>query len=142
MKQENFTYRFKSSKSPGNTFNVLLDIGQWWSGLYEETINGKSHALNDEFSFKAGNGAHYSKQKLIELIPDQRIVWLVTESSLGFLNDPTEWTNTKLCFDISAEGNGTLVTFSHDGLRPEIECYGACSSAWTNYMENLEKRLK
>ncbi len=142
MKKENFTYSFKSSKTPEAIFELLLDIEQWWSGLFEETIEGKSHKLNDEFSFKAGNGVHYSKQKLIELIPNKRIVWLVTDSKLNFLSDPSEWTNTKICFDISREGDKTIVTFTHDGLTPQIECYTNCSGAWTGYLENLKKKLE
>lgn len=142
MKKENFAYSFKSSKTPEDIFELLLDVEQWWSGLYEETIKGKSHKLNDEFSFKAGSGAHYSKQKLIELIPNKRIVWLVTDSKLNFLSDPSEWTNTKICFDISKEEDKTIVTFTHDGLTPQIECYNDCSGAWASYLENLKKKLK
>lgn len=142
MKKENFTYSFTSSKTPGEIFELLLDIEQWWSGLYEETIKGKSHKLNDEFSFEAGNGIHYSKQKLVELIPGKRIVWQVTDSKLNFLTDPGEWANTKICFDISGEGNKTMVTFTHDGLVPRIECYDQCSDAWTGYLDNLMKKLK
>jgi len=144
MKKESFTYSFKSSKTPGAVFELLLDIEQWWSGLYEETIKGKSHKLNDEFSFEAGSGIHYSKQKLIELVPDKRIVWLVTTSRLNFLSDPGEWTNTKICFDISKEKDKdkTLVTFTHDGLTPRIECYNNCSGAWTGYLTKLKEKLK
>src|ERR1700748_628582 len=100
MKKENFVYSFTSSKTPDAIFPLLLDVEQWWSGLYGETIKGKSHQLNDEFSFEAGGGMHYSNQKLIELIPDRRIAWLVTDSNLTFLSDPGEWTNTKIGFDI------------------------------------------
>ena len=142
MKKESFTYSFKSSKTPEDIFRLLLNIEQWWSGLYEETIEGKSHKLNDEFSFKAGGGVHYSKQKLIELIPDKRIVWLVTDSKLNFLNDPGEWNNSKICFDISREQDKTVVTFTHDGLTPQIECYNNCSAAWTGYLTNLKKKLQ
>ena len=142
MKKENFAYSFESLKTPGDIFKLLLDIEQWWSGLYEETIKGESHKLNDEFSFKAGNGVHYSKQKLVELLPNKRIVWLVTDSKLNFLSDPSEWTNTKICFDISKEKDKTIVTFTHDGLTPLIECYNQCSGAWTGYLENLKKKLK
>jgi hypothetical protein len=142
MKAENFTYSFNSSKTPEEIFELLLTIEQWWSGLYEETIAGKSHKLNDEFSFEAGNGVHYSKQKLVELIPDKKIVWLVTESKLNFLSDPGEWIDTKICFNISTEENKTIVTFTHDGLTPQIECYNNCSGAWTGYLENLKKKLE
>lgn len=142
MEKENFTYQIISSKTPESIFELLLNVDQWWSGLYEETIKGKSHHLNDEFTFEAGQGMHYSKQKLVELVPNKKIVWLVTESKLTFLSDAGEWTNSKLLFDISKENNKTIVTFTHDGLTPQIECYDQCSSGWTGYLNNLKKKLK
>lgn len=142
MNKENFTYSFTSSKTPEVIFKLLLNIEQWWSGLYEETITGKSHQLNDEFSFKASGGVHDTTQKLVELIPNKKIVWLVTNSKLTFLSDPSEWKNTKICFDLSKEGDKTVVSFTHDGLTPQIECYNACSGGWTGYLENLKKKLK
>jgi hypothetical protein len=139
---KNFTYSFTSSKKPEEVFELLLHIEQWWSGQYEETIKGKSEKIDDEFAFRAGGGAHYSKQKLVELIPGKNIAWLVTDSKLNFLSDPGEWTGTKICFAISMEDNKTKVTFTHDGLVPEIECYNACSGGWTQYLEQLKKKLK
>ena len=142
MKTKNFTYSFTSSKKPEEVFELLSHIEQWWSGQYDETIKGKSLKVNDEFTFRAGAGAHYSKQKLVELIPRKKIVWLVTDSKLSFINDTGEWIGTKFCFDISTDNNKTKVIFTHDGLVPEIECYDACSSGWTQYLEQLKKKLK
>ena len=51
-------------------------------GLYNETVLGKSEKVGDEFSFSAGGGAHYSNQKLVELIPNKKIQWFVTDLSL------------------------------------------------------------
>ncbi len=70
---------FKTSESVENVFKTLIDVRNWWMGLYGEQIKGDSSKLNDEFTFKAGNDAHYTKQKLIEAEPNKRIVWLVTE---------------------------------------------------------------
>lgn len=137
-----FSYSFVSSKSPGEIFQLLLNVDNWWSGLYSESTTGKSEKVNDEFSFSAGGGAHYSKQKLVELIQDKRVVWLVTESNLAFIRDTKEWLETKICFDISEENNKTKVTFTHDGLTPKIECYNNCSNAWTQYLINLEAALQ
>jgi hypothetical protein len=142
MKKNNFTYRFSSSKTPEEIFNLLLHINQWWSGFYEETIKGKSEKINDEFSFKAGGGVHYTKQKLTELIPNKKIVWVVTDSKLSFLNNPGEWIGTRICFDISKEEHKTALTFTHEGLVPEIECYESCSGGWAKYLTQLEKKLK
>ncbi|WP_147366866.1 SRPBCC family protein [Epilithonimonas arachidiradicis] len=86
-------------------------------------------------------GVHFSKQKLIELNPDNQLVWLVTESNLSFINDTHEWENTKIKFDLEPDDNGTKVTFTHEGLIPKIECYKNCAGAWTQYLEHLEKYL-
>lgn len=142
MKKENFSFSFKSSKPADQVYALLLDPTKWWSGLFKETFKGKSQSVNDEFSFKAGDGVHYSKQKLIEVIPGKRIVWLVTDSDLNFLKKTDEWTGTRIRFDLAGEGNSTVVTFTHEGLVPQIECYKDCSSAWTGYLENLKKRLE
>lgn len=111
-------------------------------GGYAEEITGSSDSIGDEFSFSAGGGMHYSRQKLIELAPDNKIVWLVTDSNLTFLKKTDEWVDTKICFEIAKEGDKTILTFSHIGLVPQIECYGGCSSAWTEYLDNLAKQLK
>ena len=140
--RNNFTFSFESSKSEKEVFDILLNVKKWWSGLYGEEIKGSSKKINDEFSFKAGDGVHYSKQRLIELEPNKKIVWLVTESNLSFLKQTNEWTGTKICFEVSKQKNKTKITFTHQGLVPKIECYNACAGAWTQYLENLEESLR
>lgn len=141
MSNKNFQFSFTTSHKASDVYHLLLDVKKWWSGIYAETIAGKSKNLNDEFSFSAGGGAHYSKQKLVELLPDKRIKWLVTESNLSFLTKTDEWNNTNICFDIEQLNDKTKVTFTHEGLVPQIECYGGCSSAWTQYLENLKDKI-
>ncbi|MEO6315065.1 MAG: SRPBCC domain-containing protein [Chitinophagaceae bacterium] len=118
-------------------FDAILNVREWWSGLYAEEIKGSSKRLNDEFTFRAGGGAHYSKQKLVEIIPDKKIVWLVTESQLSFIEQKDEWTGTKLCFEFTAKGDKTVVHFTHIGLVPAIACYTDCSGAWSGYLDKF-----
>lgn len=138
---KDFEYRFHSKKPSNEIFQFLQNVQNWWSGLFGEVISGKSNQIGDEFSFSAGDGVHFSKQKLIELNPDKELVWLVTDSNLSFLNNTHEWENTKIKFNLEAVDGGTQVTFTHEGLIPKIECYKNCAGAWTQYMENLEKSL-
>jgi len=143
---KDFTTTFLVDQSPQAVFKAVTNVRGWWQGLYEEEIIGKTQALHDEFTFRAGGGAHYSKQRLLELIPDKKVVWLVTDSELSFIDKKDEWKGTKIIFDISTKGNKTKVQFTHEGLNPQIECYDSCSSAWQMYLDQkllpLIKSLK
>jgi hypothetical protein len=136
---KDFTKTLLVDQTPDEVFNAVLNVRGWWQGLYSEQINGKTQKLDDEFTFRAGGGAHYSKQKLVEVIPNKKVVWLVTDSELSFLEDKREWDGTKIIFEIAVKGNKTQLRFTHEGLLPEIECYDSCSSAWGAYLE--EKML-
>ncbi|MCF8254616.1 MAG: SRPBCC domain-containing protein [Bacteroidia bacterium] len=142
MADQNFQYSFTTSKEANEVFNHLINPKNWWVGLFGERIEGKSESINDEFTFKAGDDVHYSNQKLVELSTNRKIVWLVTESNLSFLKNTNEWAGTRICFEFEQIKAETKITFTHIGLIPQIECYGNCSSAWTQYLQNLHESLK
>jgi hypothetical protein len=110
-------------------FRSILDVKKWWT----QNLEGNSLKLNDVFTVRFDD-LHVSTQKLIEVVPDQKIAWLVTDSRLNFISDKQEWTNTKICFELSENERKTQITFSHIGLHPGIECFNACSNAWSEYI--------
>lgn len=125
-------------KSAHDVFEAITDVRSWWS----QTIIGETAHENDEFVFEV-KGVHYSKQRLVEVIPDQRVVWLVTEADMTFVEDRDEWKGTRVIFDILAEGDQTKLTFTHEGLVPTLACYRACMPAWTDYIEHsLKQRIE
>jgi hypothetical protein len=125
MTNKNYTAEIEVAKSSRDVFNAITDhVVKWWGG---KDLKGSSTKLNDEFVIHHP-GAHYSKQKLVEIIPDKKVVWLVTESEMSWLEkDKHEWTNTKMIFEIAVEGDKTLLRFTHEGLVPEKECYQRCA---------------
>lgn len=134
----NFKFRFTTKAAPADVFMYLKNPRNWWMGFYGETIEGKSDVVNDEFSFNAGNGAHFSRQRLIELTDSRKIVWEVTDSKLSFLEKTDEWIGTNFSFEIDQSNGLTTVTFTHHGLVPEIECYTSCTGGWTQYLTKLQ----
>ena len=125
----NYTASIEVVKSPQDVFKAITkDVSKWWGG---KDLEGSSTKLNDEFIIHHPN-THYSKQKLIEVIPDKKIVWLVTEGTLHWLKkDKHEWTNTKMIFEITTKENNTVLHFTHEGLVPEKECYAMCEKGWS-----------
>ena len=123
--ENNFKTTITVNAPAEHVYNAINNVSKWWHG----EVKGSTGKLDDEFTYR-WQDIHYSKQRVIELVPFEKIVWLVTESSLNFTNDKSEWTGTKLIFEISAAGNNTTVSLTHQGLVPEVECYDACSNGW------------
>jgi hypothetical protein len=129
MNNQNFTTTIEVDQTPEEVFSAVTNVRGWWS----DVIEGGTAKLNDEFTYHYED-LHKCKMKLIEVIPDQKVVWLVEENYFSFTNDKSEWTGTKIIFDIAKKGNKTQLTFIHDGLVPEYECYDVCSNAWGSYI--------
>lgn len=136
MQNQNFSTTLLVENTPSEVFNAINNVQGWWS----EEIEGNTSNLNDEFSYHYKD-VHICKMKLIEVIPNEKIVWLVLENYFNFTKDTTEWINTKICFEISREGKQTKLRFTHLGLVPEYECYNICKDAWGNYIHNSLKNL-
>ncbi|QIL41406.1 SRPBCC domain-containing protein [Pedobacter sp. HDW13] len=130
MEKQNFTAAIEVDQSPKEVINAITNVRGWWS----EDIEGNTAALNAEFIYHYRD-VHYCKAKLIELVADQKVVWQVLDNYFNFIDDKSEWIGTKLVFDISTADNKTVVTFTHEGLVPQYECFEICREAWTNYIK-------
>lgn len=130
MTTTDFTTTILVDQTPDEVFNAINNPRGWWQG----EINGNTNHLNDKFTYKY-QPFHFSKQKVVEMIPGQKVVWLVTDSQLNFVEDKTEWTGTTISFEISKDNDKTRVCFTHMGLVPAFECFDSCSNAWSQLIQ-------
>jgi uncharacterized protein YndB with AHSA1/START domain len=127
---KSFTETFLIDKAPATVFNAINEVSKWWCS----DLKGLSAKVGDEFEVRFGT-VHYSRHKLVDSFPFKRIVWLVTDSRLSFAADQQEWTGTKNIFEIEPEDGRTRMTFTHEGLQPDLECFSSCVKGWKYYLE-------
>ncbi|SDC49840.1 SRPBCC family protein [Niabella drilacis] len=131
MQHNDFTTTIQVTETPGQVFNAVNNVRGWWS----EEVRGSTAQLNDEFLYHYKD-VHICKLKLTEVIPGKKVVWLVLDNSFNFIQNPEEWKNTRIIFEIAAKDGGTELRFTHQGLVPQDECYNICRDAWTNYIRS------
>lgn len=129
MKNQDYKISFTVDVPLHEVFQKINRVTDWWT----DELKGYSEKVNDVFTVQFGD-IHLSTQKVTELIPDKKVVWLVTDSKLTFVEKQQEWTNTQIVFELSQSNNQTHVDFTHIGLVPEVQCYDGCSKGWDYYI--------
>jgi Activator of Hsp90 ATPase homolog 1-like protein len=125
----NYTTTFTVDQTPEEAFAAINNVRGWWS----DDIEGSTDKPDAEFVFQSGD-VHRSVQKISEFVPGKKVVWHVSDSQINFVADKAEWTGTDIVFEITHKDDKTELRFTHVGLVPAIECYGACSNAWGFYV--------
>ena len=109
-----YTVAIEFAKPLNDVFDHVIDLSKWWP----EEFEGESIKLDTEFVFKTGDG-HYSKNKVVEFVSNKKVAWLTTESLRK--TDNFDWTGTKMIFEVSLQGDHTLLKFTYDGVVLEHE---------------------
>lgn len=131
MNQNDFTTTITVDQSPQQVFDAINNVRAWWS----EEVEGNSNQLNSSFNYHYED-VHRCQMKIIELDPGKKVVWLVEDNYFNFTKDEKEWIGDTIIFNISEKDDKTQMIFTHQGLVPEYECYDACYSGWSNYIQN------
>lgn len=131
MQDRNLSRRYLVDQSPLEVFNAINEVSTWWS----QDFVGESKKPGDEFEVRFGD-VHYSRHQVAEMLPGKKVVWLVPDSYLSFLENKTEWTGTQIIFEISENDGRSELLFTHVGLVPESECFKDCSNGWNQYLQH------
>ena len=136
MKTADFSTTLLVDQTPNEVFDAINNVRGWWS----EEIEGSTNQLNDEFHYHYED-VHRCKMKIVEFLPNEKVVWLVLDNYFKFTKDKSEWTGTKIIFEIARQDDKTQLKFTQLGLVPAYECYDICNEAWSNYINNSLRNL-
>ena len=135
MKKQDYTTTVLVRASANKAFKSINHVAAWWT----ENIEGSSEKLNDVFTIHFGET--FATMKIVESVPDERVVWNVTDCFLHWLADKKEWKDTRIVFEISTEEDFARIQFTHIGLTPQAECYDNCVKGWDLYIKDSLAKL-
>jgi uncharacterized protein YndB with AHSA1/START domain len=131
-----FTTEVTIDRPPADVFDAILDTRAWWNA----SIEGSTARTGDEFGFEV-QGLHRVRVRVTEVVPHQRVEWLVLDNAFGFVTDQSEWIGNRMVFQLEPLGDGTALTFTQYGLTPAYECYDVCSNAWGFFISDSLRSL-
>src|ERR1700704_5746897 len=111
MNNQSFTTTILVDNSPSEVFNAINNVRGWWS----EEIEGSTNKLNDEFTYHYED-VHRCKMKIIESIPNEKVVWLVLDNYFKFTKDKNEWIGNNIIFEIVEQDGKTQIQMTQAGL--------------------------
>lgn len=129
MKKKDFNCSITANISAVEAIKKISNVPAWWG----VTFTGSAEKQNDTFTVKMG-GDSFFNFTVTEMIPGKRVVWLVSDCNMPWYSDKKEWANTKLVFDLAEDNGATTLTFTHEGLTPDVECYKDCEPGWTHWI--------
>lgn len=73
--------------------------------------------------------------EVTELTPDRDVRW-------RFESGPEEWLGTEVTFNLSQEGEHTLVRFGHRNWREAVDFTAHCSMKWATFLLSLRQLVE
>jgi hypothetical protein len=132
-----FTTSFAVEGTPHDVFDAINDVRGWWG----EDVNGSNDKVGDEFTNRVwdvhDSKLRYSKLRVTELIPNEKVVWLVLDNPMNVVGDPSGLIGTTISFEITGNHGTTEVRFAHRGANSKDECFDVCSNICDFLMPSL-----
>lgn len=124
MNFEDYRSTINTKISDTDAFRKIARVAEWWN----RCATGKAEQVGDRF--KVNFGQTWVEFEVVEAVPNKRVVWLVTDCYLHFVEAKTEWKHTKVAWDLETANGTTKITMTHEDLTPATECFKHCEAGW------------
>jgi len=121
------------SSSPEDTYQALTTaegLAAWWTN--ETHVDGGDGGDVIRFRFGGDNGFD---MKVLALDPARRVLWQV-------IGGPEEWVGTRIDWQLSQDGDDTIVRFKHEGWREPVDFMYHCSTKWAMFLMSLKSLIE
>ena len=106
------------SKTPKGVYQALTTcegLSAWWT----DSTQGETK-VGGTLRFRFGDRGGFD-MRILELAASTRVLWEV-------IGGPEEWIGTKVSFELSTDGDYTIVLFKHEGWKEPVEFMHHCST--------------
>ncbi|MFJ2753540.1 SRPBCC domain-containing protein [Streptomyces sp. NPDC087297] len=116
--------------TPEKVYEALTTVeglAGWWT-------TDTSGSGDDVLRFRFGDLGGFD-MKVLDLHPDARVRWEVVDG-------PAEWLATTVDFELSRDGEWTILLFAHAGWREPVEFMNHCSTKWAVFLMSLKSLVE
>jgi uncharacterized protein YndB with AHSA1/START domain len=113
-----------------SALSTINGLAGWWT---EETTGTSEIGKVIQFRFRSPNRDLKGEMEMevLALEPNKKVKWRCKSG-------PEEWIGTDLTFNLSQEGEYTLVLFGHKNWREATEFTAHCSMKWATFLLSLK----
>jgi uncharacterized protein YndB with AHSA1/START domain len=106
-------------------------VSEWWT---RDSVRGES-SEGSTLQFFFGRPEPAAVMEVTRLDPDGQVNWTCVEGA-------DEWVGTTLAFDLTHQGDDTVVLFTHADWREPSEFMAHCSARWAYFLLSLKSYLE
>ena len=124
-------------KSPAkqvyNALSTIKGLASWWT----EEVEG-DEKIGEKITFRFFSGGNEIGKMIMEvqeLTPEKYIRWRCTDG-------PAEWIGTDITFELTQQGEQTIIIFGHRNWREEVEFTAHCSMKWAVFLLSLREYVE
>ena len=130
-------HRIGIKAAPAQVYAALATVegvAGWWT----KDTRGMSKpggTIDVQFRTPQGKEIGGMSMEVLALEPDRKVHW-------RFRKGPEEWIGTDATFDLTQDGDFTIVLFGHRNWREPVEFMAHCSMKWAVFMLSLRELVE
>ena len=130
-------HRVGIKASPAEVYAALATVegvAGWWT---KETTGTSKPGGEIDVRFLTPQGKEIGgmTMEVVALEPNRKVHW-------RFRKGPEEWIGTDAIFDLTQDGDFTIVRFGHRNWREPVEFMAHCSMKWATFMLSLRELVE